>query len=200
MASRAAISLPISLLLAACSSGPEPQGNGQPSPLQPPLQSQPLQQQQPGLRQGAASPKGQRSGDGVVTGVVPGVTPPAGLTPLPSPQQVVEAQVMGRADPFLPVAATAGKVPVTPLPLPEGFRFNGVIRSGGQVQALVQLGADSGSLRVGDAGGRHTKLLPTGWSVNGIDVQRGRLTLRFGGRLIPLSLDAALKGPSGPSG
>ena len=73
--------------------------------------------------------------------------------------------------------------------------FNGVIRSGGTPEALVQFGAESGTLRVGQRGGsttdyrttdysttdyRTTPLLPVGWSVASIDVQNGRLTLRQG--------------------
>ena len=73
--------------------------------------------------------------------------------------------------------------------------FNGVIRSGGTPEALVQFGAESGTLRVGQRGGsttdyrttdysttdyRTTPLLPAGWSVASIDVENGRLTLRQG--------------------
>ena len=118
---------------------------------------------------------------------------PTGLTPLPTAQQVVAAQPLGRTDPFLPVTAAAagpGAAAQAPPPsVPDGFRFSGVIRSGGQDQALVQFGAESGTLRPGDVGGRSTKLLPPGWAVGGIDVARGRLILRASGRAIPLSLD-----------
>ncbi len=118
-------------------------------------------------------------------------SPPTGLTPLPSPQQVVTAQPLGRVDPFLPVAGpTGGAAGATTAPeLPQGFRFSGVIRSRGQAQALVQFAGDSGSLRLGDVGGRTTQLLPPGWAVGGIDVARGRLILRASGRAIALSLD-----------
>jgi hypothetical protein len=54
----------------------------------------------------------------------------------------------------------------------------------------VQFGSESGNLRVGDAGGRTTPLLPPGWAVGGIDVARGRLILRVSGRSVPVSLDA----------
>ena len=117
---------------------------------------------------------------------------PAGLTPLPSPQQVVTAQPVGRMDPFAPLRAQAsggpGGAALAPA-VPQGFRFQGVIRSGNQAQALVQFGGDSGSLRVGDVGGRSTRLLPPGWAVGAIDVARGRLILRASGQAIPLSLD-----------
>jgi len=102
---------------------------------------------------------------------------------------VVTAQPLGRVDPFLPVpAGRAAGGPALPA-LPAGFRFNGVIRSGSQAQALVQFGSESGSLRPGDVGGRSTTLLPPGWAVGAIDVNNGRLILRASGRAIALSLD-----------
>ena len=91
--------------------------------------------------------------------------------------------------------------------------FNGVIRSGGTPEALVQFGAESGTLRVGQRGGsttdysttdsrttdsrttdsrttdsRTTPLLPAGWSVASIDVQNGRLTLRQGKQAVTAEL------------
>jgi hypothetical protein len=88
----------------------------------------------------------------------------------------------GRVDPFAPLVVTQVSSPrrvvvQPPLNLPDGFRFNGVISSGGRPMALVQFGEQSGSLAVGDAGGRTTDLLPEAWKVASIDVQRGRLTL-----------------------
>ena len=160
--SKATLLLP--LLLAACQSPPEPEAVAPPQPL-PPLQ-------QPQLAPGVTA--------------VP--VPPPGLTPLPTPQEVVTAQPVGRPDPFAPLPATTGGAAAVPV-LPEGFRFNGVIRSGQQAQALVQFGADSGSLRVGDVGGRSTRLLPPGWAVGGIDVARGQLILRASGQAVRLSLD-----------
>jgi len=126
--------------------------------------------------------------------VDPGVAADApaatGLTPLPTPQQVVTAQPVGRPDPFLPVQGTASQPGGAAGPtLPAGFRFQGVILSRGRAQALVRFGAESGNLRVGDAGGRTTPLLPSGWAVGGIDVARGRLILRVSGRSVPVSLD-----------
>lgn len=109
----------------------------------------------------------------------------AGFTPLPTPQQVQAAVPQGRLDPFAPLAVSlaAGAPPrplaraATPLALPEGFRFTGVMSSGGRPLAIVQNGTESGPVTVGDRGGRSTDLLPAGWSVAAIDVGRGRLTL-----------------------
>ena len=158
--------LPLALVLTACQGSPESQATAPaaPAPVAPAVRS--------GQEPAAA---------------VPSV--PAGLTPLPSPQQVVAAQPVGRADPFVPVVAAAGVGGAAAPVLPPGFRFSGVIRSGGRAEALVQFGAESGSLRAGDVGGRTTRLLPPGWAVGSIDVGRGRLILRASGQAIPVSLD-----------
>jgi hypothetical protein len=50
--------------------------------------------------------------------------------------------------------------------------LTGVIRSGGQVEALVSYGGRTGTLRQGDRGGRTTDLLPDGWRL---------ASIRFGG-------------------
>ncbi|MCP9903895.1 hypothetical protein KBY72_09205 [Cyanobium sp. BA5m-21] len=111
----------------------------------------------------------------------------------------------GRVDPFAPLAtpATASSARPILLSLPPGLIFNGVIRSGGTPEALVQFGAESGTLRVGQRGGsttdyrttdyrttdyRTTPLLPAGWSVASIDVQNGRLTLRQGKQAVTAEL------------
>jgi len=112
----------------------------------------------------------------------------AGLTSLPSPDQVVVAMGSGRRDPFSSPPMVVPASSVVPLALPENFRFTGVVSIGSRAQALVQLGELSGSLRQGDRGGRNTELLPAGWSVAGIDLQRGVLTLSLGQRLLPLQL------------
>jgi hypothetical protein len=123
--------------------------------------------------------------------------PSSGFTALSSPQQVVGSIPVGRADPFAPVApaavVAAGQAPV---PLPEGFRFSGVIRSGGQVQALVQVGSQSGPLCPGPrgacGGSGLAPLLPPGWSVAAIDAAQGRLTLRQGRQQRVLTLNTPL--------
>ena len=119
----------------------------------------------------------------------------AGLTPLPSSNQVVASVSSGRVDPFAPLATPAKVSSARPilLSLPPGLIFNGVIRSGGTLEALVQFGAESGTLRVGQRGGsttdyRTTPLLPAGWSVASIDVQNGRLTLRQGKQAVTAEL------------
>jgi hypothetical protein len=78
--------------------------------------------------------------------------------------------------------------PLPPLQLPEGFSVSGVIRSGGVSEAVVSYGALSGSVRPGDHGGRTTDLLPSGWSVAAIDVNRGLLTLQKGPQRVTAEL------------
>ncbi|MCP9806500.1 hypothetical protein KBY71_08230 [Cyanobium sp. T1B-Tous] len=115
--------------------------------------------------------------------------PVAGLTPLPSADQVVASVSSGRVDPFAPLQTTSAQSGVRPaLTLPQGLVFNGVIRSGGTPEALVQFSGESGTLRVGQRGGRTTTLLPDGWSVASIDVQKGRLTLRQAGQSVTAEL------------
>ena len=134
-----------------------------------------------------------------------GVPPGAGLRPLPTPGQVVSSMPRGRRDPFgevlprprppaagTPAPAGPGSAPGTaapdPFALPPEFRLAGVMRSGGRSAAVVQSGERSGSLRPGDRGGRSTDLLPPGWLVASIDVNRGRLTLQRGARRVSLDL------------
>lgn len=140
------------------------------------------------------------------------------LTPLATPQQVVGAVGLGRPDPFgalppaLPsllgpdgrplapslsggtaaaqgvAAARRRPAPLPPLQLPRGFSVSGVIRSGGVSEAVVSYGSLSGSVRPGDHGGRTTDLLPSGWSVAAIDVNRGLLTLKKGPQRVTAEL------------
>ena len=123
-------------------------------------------------------------------------TPPAaatgtdvGLTPLPSPQQVLAALPIGRPDPFAPVV-----VPAQPgSPAPEGLRLTGVLRSRFGPQAFLQLApGQGGAVCLGPrglcAGSGLPALLPPGWSVVSIDVANGRLLLNQGGPRRLLSL------------
>jgi hypothetical protein len=89
-----------------------------------------------------------------------------------------------------PATAGGGKAArsMAPLQLPPGFSISGVIRSGGLSEAVVSYGALSGSLRPGDRGGRTTDLLPSGWSVAAIDVNRGLITLQKNGQRVSAEL------------
>ena len=112
-----------------------------------------------------------------------------GLTPLPSPQQVLAALPIGRPDPFAPVVAPAQ----TAGPAPEGLRLTGVLRSRFGPQAFLQLApGQGGAVCLGPrglcAGSGLPALLPPGWSVVSIDVANGRLLLNQGGPRRLLSL------------
>jgi len=113
----------------------------------------------------------------------------AGFTPLPSPQQVLAALPVGRADPFAPVVASAQAAG----PAAEGLRLTGVLRSRFGAQAFLQLApGQGGAVCVGPrgvcAGSGLPALLPPGWSVLSIDVAQGRLLLNQGGQRRLLSL------------
>ena len=133
---------------------------------------------------GTLSPRGTLSPGKTASA---GKTLPQGFNPLPTAQQVVAGLRIGRFDPFAPIAPPAGTALQAP-GLPQGFRFSGVVRGGGQAEALVQFGSLSGTLRAGQVGGRSTDLLPLGWTVARVDGQRGRLTLRQGGQLVTADL------------
>ena len=126
----------------------------------------------------------------------------SGFTPLPTTNQVLAANSNGRSDPVasdrpVPVRPAAGATPAAgrgrpapppPLQLPPGFLFSGVIRVGASPRAMVQFGANSGAVGIGERGGRNTDLLPAGWVVSSIDVDRGRLVLRQGAQTVTADL------------
>jgi hypothetical protein len=123
---------------------------------------------------------------------------PAGLTPLPTSQQVVAAFQVGRKDPFgslpelsptAPSGEKGGARAAEPPPaFLDEFRFTGVIQGSGRSEAVVTYKTLSGSLRAGDRGGRNTDLLPSGWSVAAVDVGSGRLILQSGSRKVSVDL------------
>jgi hypothetical protein len=149
----------------------------------------------------AAQPAAAAAAPGAAAAPTAGAGVLAGLTPLPSRQQVLAAAPADRADPFAPVirprptgaaAAASGDPsrPAAPAPLrlPDDFRFSGVIAVSGMPQALVQRSEQSGTVVVGDQGGRSTRLLPNGWVVTSIDVQNGCLRMRQGKQTISAAL------------
>ena len=97
---------------------------------------------------------------------------------LSSPRRTAGAGMADRGD----------RLSLPPLQLPGDFSLSGVIQSGGISEAVVTYRDLSGSLRPGDRGGRTTDLLPPGWSVAAIDVQRGVLTLHKDGRKVSAEL------------
>ena len=94
-----------------------------------------------------------------------------GLTPLPSKGDVQQASPGGRSDPFGPLVGADPKTTIT---------LTGILLVGDQKRAMVNTASGSGELCVGSKGhcGEDTPvLLPTGWSVLSIDVERGCIRL-----------------------
>ena len=116
------------------------------------------------------------------------LTPSGGFIAMPSPQQVVAAQPHGRADPFAPVATATATDGTSSTEL----QLTGFIGSGRSAQALISLGSQSGTVCVGRQGlcpvSGLPALLPSGWTVTGIDLGRGELRLNQAGQQRVLSL------------
>ena len=177
----------LSLLLVGCSAAPPPPAAVQPAPTPATAATTPATTAAP------ASAPARRTAPLAPAANAPAAAPAAaatGLTPLPSPASVLAAAPSGRVDPFSPQPGFGGARAAAPvrLQLPADFRFSGVMRSAGQPLALVQFGANSGALSVGERGGQQTELLPNGWAVAAIDVDRGVLTLRQGKQLVTAEL------------
>lgn len=126
----------------------------------------------------------------------PGLASAPGLIPLPSRDQVLESVPEGRSDPFAPVMPPAGVVgsseattssaaadaDATPAP---DMKVQGVLQVGGELRALVQTATGAGTVCVGPRGrcpGDAAALLPSGWSVQGIDLRRGCLDVMVSGQ------------------
>ena len=116
----------------------------------------------------------------------------AGLIQAPSPEQVVQAQATGRLDPFAPVQSAAPVASTTAQASIPELRLTGLIGSGRQAQALVEVGNQTGTLCIGRRGlcpgAGQPALLPVGWSVTGIDLGRGQLVVFQGGQRRVFSL------------
>ena len=118
---------------------------------------------------------------------VPSVSSPAtGLTPLPTREQVLSSVPEGRADPFAPVVGGSKAVTaqIEPVAAPPGLEVMGVLAVGSELRALVSLSDVSGTVCVGQRGrcpGDAIAVLPTGWTVNSIDLGRGCLNLSIAG-------------------
>jgi hypothetical protein len=64
-----------------------------------------------------------------------------------------------------------------------GLVLTGVIQSGGRPEAIVVMGNQSDSLRIGQQGSIKNPLLPLGWRVESININACRLVLKQGGQL-----------------
>ena len=125
--------------------------------------------------------------------------PLAPQTPVPrtsgsgsSPLSVaVDQQQAARSTPTRVPVATRSQAPPR-LELPDDFRFSGVLRAGSTPQAFIQVGDQSGPVCPGADGtcpaSGLPSVLPKGWGVTKIDVERGRLTLRKGSQTVTAQL------------
>lgn len=110
-------------------------------------------------------------------------SPATGLIPLPSREQVLSSVPEGRADPFAPtmVRSTAMTSQVDPnAAAGQNLQVRGVLAVGAELRALVSVSEVSGTVCVGPRGrcpGDAAALLPMGWTVNSIDLDRGCLSL-----------------------
>ena len=110
-------------------------------------------------------------------------SPATGLIPLPSREQVLSSVPEGRADPFAPtmVRSTAMTSQVDPnAAVGPNLQVRGVVAVGAELRALVSVSEVSGTVCVGPRGrcpGDAAALLPMGWTVNSIDLDRGCLSL-----------------------
>jgi len=117
-------------------------------------------------------------------------TPPlgfvdAGLKPLPTAQQVKDAVLSGRADPFSPLPNTGSTASTTDATLNAGPSVVGVLTVGTQTRALLSFGTGRGEICVGPRGRcsqDHPLVLPEGWSVLRIDAQKGCVQLAENGK------------------
>ena len=122
-----------------------------------------------------------------------GVRPAGAQTPAGTANQQSRT-APGSSQPVSPGPRPAGSRPAAParLEFPDDFRFSGVLRAGSIPQAFVQVGDQSGPVCPGADGACPGSGLPTvlpkGWGVASIDVERGRLTLRKGSRTVTTQL------------
>jgi hypothetical protein len=94
---------------------------------------------------------------------------------------VTQAVPQGRIDPFSDPRSKSATARALPAAL--ALQLSGVIQSGGKPEAIVVMGGESDSLRIGQQGSKETPLLPRGWSVESININACSLVLKQAGRL-----------------
>jgi hypothetical protein len=81
------------------------------------------------------------------------------------------------------MVGVTGSGPARVLPAAPMLQLSGVIQSGGRPEAIVVMGSQSDSLRIGQQGSAKNPLLPPGWSVQSININSCSLVLKNGGLL-----------------
>lgn len=114
----------------------------------------------------------------------PATSTPSSLTPLTTPEQVIDSLDIGRPDPFAPIRQGASRPAAAP-ELPSDLRLTGVIGRGGDARAFVQRGNEAGALCLGSRGrcadgASNNVLLPPGWRVSSIDAVHAQVVFSFG--------------------
>ena len=97
------------------------------------------------------------------------------LENLASSEELIDDIAIGRKNPFLPIEVTDGNE----LIIPDSFKFTGQIALKDVINVFVTYKDQSGTIQIGDIGGKSTSLLPKGWVVEGIDIDTRVLTLRY---------------------
>ena len=69
------------------------------------------------------------------------------------------------------------------VPAAPGLQLTGVIQAGGRPEAIVVMGNQSDSLRIGQQGSNKNPLLPPGWRVESININACSLVLKQGGEV-----------------
>ena len=112
--------------------------------------------------------------------------------PAPTPPPASKTDAAGALSPgSVPAGGLASKAGVPglksasahPVQAVPAFQITGVVQSGGRPEAIVEMGNQSDSLRIGQQGSTTTPLLPPGWSVETININACSLVLKKGGLL-----------------
>lgn len=195
------------VLLGGCADSPPPTAETSPAPSAGQIPPNGAPAATPGAPPAATAPAAPQAVAALPVAAAPPPPDPS-FTPLPSPDQVKRAQPIGQLDPFRPLteeirdlvpkpkaspsrAAAWQSRAAKPLPLepPQGLQITGLIGGAGRPEAVISYQGANGTVRVGDvgassgAGGPNaTNLLPEGWRVASIDLNRGAIVLEFKGQ------------------
>ena len=97
---------------------------------------------------------------------------------------ISEVLEIGRNDPFLPPQLDSNQIKA-----PEGLMLHGIIEANNKLIALISNNIFTGSVEVGDTGGVNTDLIPKGWSVDSILLDKNKLNLVYKDKLITIELE-----------
>lgn len=115
---------------------------------------------------------------------------PPEAPPAPAPGAAAAGTSVSAASGAAPSGTAAGRARSGAKPAPNRLPLDltGVIQTGGQPAAIVQLGENSGTLLAGERGGGGHPFLPQGWRVDSININAGLMILRHGSTTYPYNL------------